>query len=334
MKSIRTPGRDVVSDLLDAVRVRTTVYCRSEMGAPWGFGVEAHGNPSFHVVTRGRCWLEVDGEGQPIALSSGDLVLLPRGPRHWIRDEPSSPARWLEDILDATPMDGDGRLRYGGNGETTELVCGGFTLEGETVDPVLQALPRVVHVSGVKGKPVPWVAATLGLVSAVTSSQAAGAEAVLARLAETMVLQGLRTALSELAAADPVQVEALREPEIAAAIRLIHAKPELAWTVERLASQVGYSRSAFAFRFRELVGETPIAYLTRSRLAISATQLDRTRLSIGEIARRAGYASEASFGRAFSRVFGVAPGAYRRERTGTANTPSADAIGLSTPTSA
>ena len=320
MRSITgPPKRDVVTSLLDAVRVRTSVYCRSELRAPWGFGVEAHGNPSFHVVTRGRCWLEVDGDGQPLAMTSGDLVLLPHGPRHWLRDDPSSPARWLEDILARTPPGHDGRLHYGGNGELSELVCGGFTLEGETVDPILQALPRVVHVSGANGKPLPWVAATLGLVSAVTASQAAGAEAVLARLAETIVLQALRSALADLAAADAVRLEALREPQIAAAIRLIHARPELAWTVDRLASEVGYSRSAFASRFRELVGETPIAYLTRSRLAIAATQLDRTQMSIGEIARRAGYANEASFGRAFRRAFGVAPGNYRRERAGMAS---------------
>jgi transcriptional regulator GlxA family with amidase domain len=130
-----------------------------------------------------------------------------------------------------------------------------------------------------------------------------------------MVLQALRSAL---AAADAVQIEALRDPEIASAIRLIHAQPDEPWTVERLAAEVGYSRSAFASRFRARVGETPIAYLTRSRLAIAATQLDRTRLSIADIARRAGYANEASFGRAFRRAFGVAPAAYRRERAPTA----------------
>jgi AraC-like DNA-binding protein len=314
MKSITSPGRDVVSDLLDSVRVRTTVYCRSEMRAPWGFGVEAHGNPSFHVVTRGRCWLEVEGDTRPLELTTGDLVLLSHGPRHWLRDQPSSAARWLDDILAATPTDGNGRLHYGGSGSLTELVCGGFTLEGETVDPTLQALPHVVQISGVHGKPVPWVAATLELVAAVTASELVGAEAVLARLTETMVSQALRSALAQLAVTDPLQVEALREPQIAAAIRLIHARPELAWTVERLASHVGYSRSAFASRFREIVGETPIAYLTRSRLATAATELDRTTLSIGTIARRAGYANEASFGRAFRRAFGVAPGTYRRDR--------------------
>jgi AraC-like DNA-binding protein len=313
MKSItEAPRQDLVSDILAAVRVRTTIYCRSSMHAPWGFGVEAHGNPSFHVVTRGTCWLDVEGDGRPLALSAGDLVLLPRGRRHWMRDEPSSEVRWLEEILAGTPVDGNGRLRYGGNGKLAELVCGGFVIEGEAVDPVLRALPEVVHVSGTNGAPAPWVAATLGLVEAVTSSDALGAEAVLGRLAETMVMQALRAALAEAALTDPDRLEALRDPQIATAIRLIHAEPETDWTVELLASRVGYSRSAFAARFREIVGEPPIAYLTRSRLAAAATLLDRTTMSLGEVARGIGYANEASFGRAFTRAFGVAPGTYRR----------------------
>jgi AraC-like DNA-binding protein/mannose-6-phosphate isomerase-like protein (cupin superfamily) len=312
MESITTtPEHDVVSDLLASLRVRTTLYCHSDMRAPWGFGVDAHGNPSFHVVTAGRCWLEVEGDGRPLALSNGDLVLLPSGPTHWMRDEPSSPVRWLDDILAGSATDGGNRLRYGGRGPLTRLLCGGFTLEGEAVDPVLQALPRVVHIGGVNEKPKPWVEATLQLVTEVTSSEQPGADAVLVRLTETMVLQALRSALGDLAGTDPARLEALRDPQIAAAIRLIHSRPGDPWSVEGLASAVGYSRSAFAARFHELVGESPIAYLTRSRLAIAATELDRTELSIAEIAGRAGYANQASFSRAFSRTFGIAPGAYR-----------------------
>jgi AraC-like DNA-binding protein len=230
--------RDVVNDLLASVRVRTTVYCRSAMRAPWGFEVEAHRNPSFHVVR------------------------------------------------------------------------------------------------GVDGNPSPWVAATLGLLAETTSSDALGAEAVVARLAETIVMQTLRSALAEKSSVGSVQIGALRDPQIAAAIRLIHEEPGFEWTVERLASRVGYSRSAFASRFRELVGESPIAYLTRSRLAIAATLLDRTKMSIGEVARRTGYANEASFGRAFSRAFGVAPGTYRRKAPAAASVSTADVVGLSAPPSA
>src|SRR5437660_4193047 len=90
---------DPVSELLHVVRVRSTVYCRSVMRAPWGFGVEAHGNPAFHLVTSGRAWLQIDGAPDQEELAPGDLVVLPAGPRHWLRDDPRSPTRELEDIL-------------------------------------------------------------------------------------------------------------------------------------------------------------------------------------------------------------------------------------------
>lgn len=299
---------DVVSDLLESVRVRSTVYCRSDMRAPWAFGIRAHGDPSFHVVTRGDCWLDVEGE-EPRKLASGDLVLLPHGPTHWMRDAPGTPALWLDDLLAGAPPAGNGWLQYGGNGTRTELVCGGFVLEGNTMNPILSPLPSVIHVRrATEAGPVPWVAATLELVGAVTASDAPGSGAVLSRLADTMLTQALRM---ELASLGSKQAQALRDPQIATAIHLIHTRPHEPWTVKRLAEEVGYSRSAFASRFRDLVGESPMGYVRRNRLAVAATLLQRTSMSIGELARRSGYSTEASFSRAFKRAFGVAPGGYR-----------------------
>jgi AraC-like DNA-binding protein len=275
------------------------------MHAPWGFGVKAHGNPSFHVVTRGECWLAIDGEDEPFRLTAGDLVLLPHGPLHWMRDEPSSPTLWLDEILSGTPPDGHGRLQHGGDGATTELVCGGFVLEGGTRNPILAALPTVIRVARNESGPAPWVTATLELVSTLTQSNGPGAEAVLARVADTMLTQVLRLELAS------ERIDALRDPQIATAIHLIHANPAKEWTVGRLAQEVAYSRSAFASRFRDLVGESPMGYVTRTRLAIGATLLQRTNVSVREVAGRTGYSSEASFSRAFKRAFGVSPGAYR-----------------------
>jgi transcriptional regulator GlxA family with amidase domain len=123
-----------------------------------------------------------------------------------------------------------------------------------------------------------------------------------------MLTQALRL---ELASLGPERAQALRDPQIATAIHLIHAQPQEAWTVKRLAGEVAYSRSAFASRFRELVGESPMGYVTRTRLAVGATLLQRTPMSIAEVARRTGYSTEASFSRAFKRAFGVSPGVFR-----------------------
>lgn len=307
---------DPISQILRQARIRTTVYCRSVMGAPWGFGVDAHGNPAFHVVTAGNCWLEVDGEPSQIALATGDLVVLPTGCRHWMRDDPGSPATQLEEILANTPLDEHRRLHYGGRGERTTLLCGGFALDGAAAHPLLSILPAALRIPGVAGRPVPGLAATLALLSAESTAGGPGAEEVVDRLADALLTQALRSALAALQASDEAAVLALRDPKIATAIRLIHRQPERAWTVGAAAAEVALSRSAFAARFRELVGESPKRYITRARLAHGAALLHNTDASLAEIAERAGYSTEYSFGKAFKRTFGIAPGSYRGQPDG------------------
>ncbi len=302
---------DQVSQLLRVIRIRSTVYCRSLMAAPWGFGVQAHGDPAFHVVTAGRCWLEVDGEPGQIPLAAGDLALLPAGSSHWMRDEPATPATELEEILAATPLDQHGRLRYGGGGPRTGLLCGGFAVEGGPAHPILRALPPVVVIRGDSGRPVAWLSATLELLSAETTDDAPGAQEVVTRLADVLLTQALRTALNQLQASGRAGLLALGDRQIASAIGLIHSQPEYTWTVGELAGKVALSRSAFSARFRELVGESPLRYITRTRLAHAAALLRSTDASLAQIAARAGYGTEFSFGKAFKRTFGIAPGAYR-----------------------
>jgi AraC family transcriptional regulator, alkane utilization regulator len=310
---------DPVSELLRVVRVRSTVYCRSLMRAPWGFGVEAHGNPAFHVVTSGRCWLEIDGELDQTALAAGDLVVLPAGPRHWLRDDPGTPAIELEEILAMTPLDEHRRLHHGGRGRQSGLLCGGFALDGGTSHPMLRALPAMLVIRGSRGRPVPWLAATLAMLSAETASEAPGAEEVVARLADALLTQTLRLALLDLQANDDARVRTLGDPQIARAIALIHGQPERTWAVGELAFEVSLSRSEFATRFRDLVGESVLRYLTRTRLARAAVLLRTSDASLAQIAARTGYGTPFSFGKAFKRMFGIAPGAYRGQANGRPN---------------
>jgi AraC-like DNA-binding protein len=307
---------DAISQILRLVRIRSTVYCRSVMDAPWGFGVEAHGNPAFHVLTSGSCWLEVDGQPDQLALEAGDLVVLPTGRRHWMRDDPGTRATDLEEILAATPLDTHSRLHYGGRGARTTLLCGGFLLDGGDAHPIMRALPPVLQIRGLAGHPVPWLAATLTLLNAETASDAPGAEEVVSRLADALLTQALRVALAELESSDSTSIRALRDPQIAAAIELIHRRPERLWTIGDVAAEVALSRSAFAARFRLLVGESPKRYITRTRLAHAATLLHNSNAPLAEIAARTGYANEFSFSKAFKRTFEVAPGAYRGEHNG------------------
>jgi AraC-like DNA-binding protein/mannose-6-phosphate isomerase-like protein (cupin superfamily) len=317
---------DEITRLLRTVRVRSTVWCRSTMRAPWGFGVEAHGNPAFHVVTRGRCWLEVDGEQQHTPLDTGDLVVLPAGPRHWVRDQPQTPATELEDILVSAPRDDQRRLHHGGEGPKTGLLCGGFSLHGGARHPLLRALPTALVIRGSGSTQTPWLASTLTMLSAEADSSAPGSEEVVVRLADAMLAHALRLALIDLQAEDQGRVRALKDRQIAEAIAIIHDQPERGWAVGELAVEVALSRSEFASRFRELVGESPQRYLTRTRLAHAAVLLRATDAPLAQIAAQTGYATAFSFSKAFKRAFGLAPGDYRGQ---TSERPGLELVGSS-----
>jgi AraC-like DNA-binding protein len=302
---------DPVSRVLRAAEVRSTVYCRSHMSAPWGLGVEPHGNPAFHVVTSGRGWLEVEGRPGQLALAGGDLVILPGGARHWMRDDPSTTAVELDDLLASAPPDQERQLSYGGGGAETTLLCGGFMLQNREAHPILGTLPHVMHVPRNDGRARPWLAATLELLGSESESRAPGSEEIVRRLADVLLAQTLRAALLELQSSDGTPILAIDDRQVAAAVGLIHGDPERVWSVGELADEVALSRSAFAAHFRAAVGESPLRYLTRTRLAHAAQLLQNTDASVAQVAARVGYGNEFSFGKAFKRMFGVAPGASR-----------------------
>jgi AraC-like DNA-binding protein len=271
----------------------------------------------FHLISRGSCWLGVEGEDAQVPLGAGDLVLLPTGRRHWLRDEPQTPVPELEDILDANPLDRHMRLRLGGGGgggdgdASTSMLCGWFELNGGFRHPLLGALPARIVIGGGDGRPAPRLAATFELLAAEAESASPGAVEVISRLADVMLAQVLRLAVADLLSVNGSAPPGPGDPAISAAMEQIHRRPEHPWTVDELAAHVALSRSAFSARFSRHLGEPPKRYITRTRLAYAATLLNDSDASLAEIALRVGYGSEFSFGKAFKRALGVAPGTYR-----------------------
>ena len=305
---------DPVAQLLGLMRVRSSVYCRSVMQAPWGFSVVARPVAAFHLVTEGSGWLEVDGEDRPIPLAAGDLLILPRGSAHRVRSDPSAPVRLLDDILAEHPVP-DGRLFYGGNGAATSMLCGGFVLQDQRLNPLLNRLPAVVIVAGTSGRPVPWLSATIELLTGEMAAVHAGVNTLVTRLSELLLVQVLRTYLADLNGEGPPGLQGFADPQIGKAISLMQDRPEQPWTLDRLAAAVAMSRAAFANRFRELTGEPPMRYLTRYRLFKAALDLRHSNASLARIAESSGYDSDVTLSKAFRRYFGVAPGAYRKTST-------------------
>ena len=298
---------DVLSDVLETVRLQSMVFASAELGTPWGMHAGPRDHFAFHVIARGRAWLEVD-HAPPLPVGSGDVLVLARGKAHTLRDAPDSAARPLEEMLAAGAFCAPAR----GTPGATHLICGAFRFDDLRGDVLLGALPPVIHTHELAGEVGPWLGQTVKLLAHESGGEHPGSETVVNRLADALFVYVIRSVLARLPPGEASWLRALVEPHVGAALRLIHEAPAEAWTVASLAARVGMSRSAFADRFARAVGESPMQYLIRWRLQKAAGLLRGGAAGIGEVAARVGYESDAAFNKAFKRTMGVTPGAYRR----------------------
>jgi|SRR6266568_2510851 len=305
---------DVLADLLQSIHLHSTLYCRAKMGAPWGLRVSRREIASFHIVTAGTSWLTVEGVDQPVLLTQGDLVILPHGHAHTLTDHPNTPVKKLEDLVRTGPGAKDGIFSSGGQGAVTTLICGGLQLEAHTTNPLFSILPPLLHMSSRDEQSIPWLATIVKLVKAEASVQRPAAEAIITRLSEILFIQAVRAYMSSASDGNRGWLAALKDPQIGQALSLIQRQPGESWTVESLASHVSLSRSAFSAKFKQLVGEPPMQYITRVRLTKAAALLRAQSATLVEVALSIGYDSEVAFSKAFKRYFGMAPGAYRQGR--------------------
>jgi AraC family transcriptional regulator, alkane utilization regulator len=249
--------------------------------------------------------------GPPIPMSAGDMVLLPHGHAHILRDSDSTPVRSIES-LEAGGYCDTGILRYGGGGAETHLVCGTFFFQDGATNPLLRSLPPVLMVRGEMGRAVEWLEGTLAFLTCEASHDRPGAATVLARLSDILFIQAIRAYLTQMPPEEQGWLRAMTDPEIAPALQAFHRAPAEEWTVETLARRACLSRSVFAARFTERMGEPPLQYMTRWRMHLAVRMLGQSDRTLAEIAVRVGYGSEAAFSKTFKRWTGVAPGMYRR----------------------
>jgi AraC-like DNA-binding protein len=311
MELLNTPPRDTVTELLDALRVHASVYCLSDLRAPWGFEVDGANVAKFHLVLEGACWLRAEGL-EPVRLGAGDLIILSRGGRHVMSDELDSPALGLDQIVADHPLDAGARLKFGGTGARTRLLCGGFALADTMPGRLLALLPAVLQMDSASTGVTSWIEPVFALLRQEAERAAPGAQAIFAKLADVFLTQALRAYLTGAGQRGLLRLEPMLDPQIEAAMTLIQDQPARPWTVQSLARGVGMSRTLFSTRFRSAVGESPMRHLTKVRLGQAAGYLATTNLSIDAIARRTGYTSDAALSKAFKREFGAAPGQYRR----------------------
>ena len=334
MPSRDTPVEDILSDLLETVRLRAAVFFLWEPGWPYSITVPdgslfapalaggADQLASYHIVIDGPCWGAVAGE-EPVRLERGDILLVPRGDAYVIASEPQQPApgdgREVREVL---RMLAAGELppvvRNGGPGpEGNRLVCGFLGCDMRPFNPLLGTLPRMLRVPTTLDASDP-IATLVDFATAETRRSDGGTRCVLLRVSELMFVEVLRRHLRAQGTQGTGWLQGLRDPLVGRALIAMHRGVERPWTLDGLAGEIGTSRSTLAERFTELVGEPPMQYLTRWRMQVAARSLADGHRKVYAVARDVGYESEAAFSRAFKRVVGVTPARWRTERSAVA----------------
>jgi AraC-like DNA-binding protein len=312
MQLLTASRGDDLSLLLERINVRSAVYCLSELGAPWGFAVEASEVAKFHLVLDGSALLTIDEPGSDqVKLSAGELVLLARGSAHVMQDSIDAATPALDGILARHGLSEAGRLRYGGAGTRTRLLCGGFAVAPGLQGDLLGLLPPLLVIDAASHGITRWLGPIFGLLQDEAAAQSPGGTAVLAKIADVFLTQILRTYLSGQDPATWPAQAAAADPAVGMALARLWLRPAQPWTVATLAREAGMSRTAFSARFRDLVGDPPVTYLAKVRLGQAAGYLAATDKTVQQIARLVGYDNEASLSKAFRRAYGRAPGAYR-----------------------
>jgi AraC-like DNA-binding protein len=319
---------DALSDVLRAVRLSGAIFFDVRASDPWVAETPAGGSIvgnmfpgaehliSYHVITHGGCWAAVDGE-PPLHLSAGDVVVFPHGDAHAMS---STPGLRNPPDLGAYRRPSDKQLPFtmsvGASGEeSARFVCGFLGCDARPFNPLLDALPRAIHVSDRAGGSI---SAFVQFALAESKAPRIGGECVLGHLSELMFVDVVRRYMETLPDDRTGWLAGLREPFVGRALAALHRHPSREWTIESLAHEVGLSRSVLAERFTGFVGQPPMQYLTNWRMQLAANHLLSSTDSVAAIAERVGYESEAAFSRAFKKAVGAPPAEWRKHRNGRA----------------
>jgi AraC-like DNA-binding protein len=301
---------DVLTEVLNMLRISTTLYALAELTGEWGVAFPDSELAYFHLITGGAAWLTVEGAGAT-PLGPGDAVLLARGSAHRITAGQGGTVRadfdpntWMANRRAAATS--GAREAWPEDQPAVTLVCGAVRLESPRSNPLTDVLPAVLHLPAGNSRRED-LEGTLAMIEREGAAGGPGSEVLLARLGDVLLVQVIRGWLARQQPGEGGWLTALRDPQIGAAIAAIHDDPGQPWTVASLARAANLSRSRFSERFGQLVGEPPVTYLQRWRMTQAAHMLRAGQASVAEISRAVGYRSEPAFRRAFTRSHGAPP---------------------------
>jgi AraC-like DNA-binding protein len=312
---------DVLSELLQAVRLTGSVFLNGSFSAPFGVisPMRWDGQDEmarlrhvsvFHLVAEGECLLET-ADHAIREVRKGDLLLMPFTAAHRFWSGAPDSFGFAPDLVEDGPVSGVSLIRHGGGGAKVQLVCG-FLESAELMSaPLFRSLPPLL-IERTGDDPVSdMLAGTTAEILRQIDNAAPGTPMLLGRLMELLFVEVLRRHAARLPDEAGGILAAMRDPVVARAIHHLHRDPARKWTIEDLAAEAGTSRTVMADRFNQLVGKPPIEYLTGWRIQLAAERLKSGREPLARIAETVGYESEAAFSRAFKREMGKSPGAWR-----------------------
>lgn len=317
---------DTLSDVLKSVRLTGAAYFEIVAQEPWSVHSPsrelilprilpgADHLIAYHVVTSGRCFASLDG-GEAVPLEAGEVVLFTNADPHvmsssaGMRAEP--PSADMIDVAEAGLLPFHVNLMNGG-AVSTRLVCGYLACDARPFNPLLEALPPMLKAGDPRRNDDGWLGQFIHFAVAEVAEKRAGSESILTKLSELMFIDVIRRYIETLPAQDNGWLAGLRDPAVGKALALIHARPSFNWTIDGLARQCGTSRTVMAERFVKLVGMPPMHYLARWRMQVASEMLNRGNSNMATIAAAIGYESEAAFSRAFKKMTGVTPSAWRQ----------------------
>ncbi|CAN7677739.1 AraC family transcriptional regulator [Variovorax sp. LjRoot290] len=316
---------DALSETLRVVRLVGAIFINARFTAPWCYQSPRADTVApilepgaervviFHLITEGECYVELAGE-PPVHLMAGDAIIFPQGDAHRMTSQPGLPPATggrLAEVLTRRPR----QLAYGGGGATTRLVCGYLACDARLAGMLLAGLPALVRVNVRGSNAGTWLEASVRYALAEARSPRPGGAGVLAKLSEVLFIEVLRLYMNEQGEGRTGWLAGVGDRIVGAALNALHKSPAHAWTLDELARTVGSSRSVLAERFQQLVGSSPMQYLTQWRMLLAANLLCRSNAPLASIAEDVGYQTDTAFSRAFRREYGAPPAAWRRSRS-------------------
>jgi AraC-like DNA-binding protein len=321
---------DVLSDVLRTVRLTGALFFPMETSSPWVDEVPhvsafaatilpgAQHVVSYHIVTRGSCWVRL-ADLPPARLEAGDIIVIPHGDAYAMASSPDQRTDMpteavLQFFREMASGCGPAVVVEGGGGvQRADVVCGFLGCDIRPFNPVLETLPRLIHLRREPADPGPdRIGPLIEFALAESRARRSGAQCVLLRLAEVLFVEVVRRYLESLPAEQRGWLAGLRDPIVGQALALLHARPADHWTLERLARHVGMSRSSLADRFHEFVGQPPMRYLAQWRMQLACRLIADRGTKVAAVALDVGYQSEAAFSRAFKDIVGASPATWRR----------------------